>query len=171
MCKGCTVKVLIEDVFAGIASAEYEALYFDEEFNEALSHTLELGRKLLRLERSSERIVRHVCFEPAQAPDSPARQAFGSSRASFVEELDYDVRTRRGRWRTIPNLFRERVTNSGTLELADSPAGVRRIVRGEVKVSLFGFGRVIEKMIVTEIENSYARTTRFTNEWLARRER
>ena len=122
----------------------------------------------MRLERTADRIIRHVRCEPARDPDSPAGQAFGTSRASFVEELEYDVAARRGRWRTIPNLFPDRVTNSGTIEFAEAPGGVSRIVRGEVKVSLFGFGRLVERMVVAEIEKSYASAATFTADWIAK---
>ena len=162
------MKFVIDHVFPQIACGDYEALYFDEPFNDALGEALCMGRKLLRLDRSPERIVRHVCYEPARERGTPADQAFGSSRASFVEELDYDVRARRGTWRTIPNQFTERVKNTGTIELGSDGTGTRRVVRGEVKVSLFGFGGLVERMIVGEIEKSYAKTTAFTLDWLAR---
>ena len=163
------MRLAIDHEFAGIDAAGYEALYFDEAFNEALGQNLKMGRQLLRLDRTANRIVRHVCYEPDRDPDSPANQAFGTSRASFVEELDYDVTARRGTWRTIPNLFAERVRNTGTIELVDIAGGVRRSVRGEVIVRLFGFGKIVEKMIVAEIEKSYANTAQFTTEWLAKR--
>ena len=163
------MKVAIEHVFTGIQPAEFEALYFDEVYNESLGTHLHMGRKLVRLERGTNRIVRHVRFEPAQDPDSPVKQAFGSSRASFLEELDYDPRTRRGEWKTIPNMFTERVTNSGTIEFAAAPEGTRRVLRGEVKVKLFGFGGVVEKMIVAEIIKSYDATAAFTRDWLVKR--
>src|ERR1700683_1376620 len=102
------MKLAIDHVFAGLTCAEYETLYFDEPFNVAIGDALEMGRALLRFERSAERIVRHVCYEPKRDPKSPAGQAFGTSRASFVEELDYDLRAHRGAWRTIPNLFPDR---------------------------------------------------------------
>jgi hypothetical protein len=162
------MKVAIEHVFSGLTCAAYEELFFDEAFNIALGRALRLGRQLLRLERTDDRVTRHVCYEPVRDPDSPANHVFGTSRASFVEELDYDRRARRGTWRTIPNRFADRVKNRGTLEIAEGPAGVRRIVRGEVEVSLFGFGRLVERAIVTEIEKSYAATAAFTAEWLAR---
>lgn len=162
------MKVTIEDVFDGIRCSDYEDLYFDEPFNEAVGQALHMGRRLLRLDRSPGRIVRHVCYEPKRDPNTPAAQAFGTSRASFVEELDYDTRARRGSWRTIPNLWPERVRNAGTIEFSDAGGGTRRVVRGEVVVKLFGFGGVVEKMIVAEIEKSYASTTTFTREWLAR---
>jgi len=162
------MKVVIEHVFADLTCAAYEELFFDEAFNAALGRALHLGRKLLLLERTPDRITRHICYEPVRDPDSPANHVFGTSRASFVEELDYDRPARRGAWRTIPNRFADRVKNRGTLEIADDPAGVRRIVRGEVDVKLFGFGRMIERMIVAEIEKSYAATAAFTAAWLAR---
>ena len=163
------MKVLIDHVFAGISCADYESLYFDEDFNTAVGKQLGMGRLLLHFERTPTRIERKVHYEPDRDPESPAGQAFGTSRASFIEELDYDPRSRKGAWRTIPNLFPDRVTNAGTIEFVEAPNGTRRIVRGEVKVSFFGFGRLIERMIVSEIEKSYANTTRLTNDWLAKR--
>jgi hypothetical protein len=163
------VKVQIEDIFVGIVRAQYEVLYFDEAFNDALGRALRMGRRLLHLERTQSRIVRRVCFEPDQAPDAPVKQAFGTSRASFVEEIDYDPSVGRGAWRTIPNLFADRVTNAGTIEFADAGGDTRRTVRGEVAVRLFGFGKVVEKMIVAEIVKSYTATTAFTRDWLAGR--
>ncbi len=62
----------------------------------------------------------------------------------------------------------DRVRNAGTIEVAASDRGVRRVVRGEVKVSLFGFGGVVERMIASEIVGSYAKTTKLMTEWIAR---
>ena len=163
------MNVLIDDVFVNISPAEYESLYFDEDFNEAIGRAMRMGRRLLHFERTDEQIVRKVHYEPDRDPDSPAGKAFGTSRASFIEELTFDRRTRTGTWRTIPNVFPDRVTNAGTIEFADASPGVRRIVRGEVKVALFGFGRMIERAVVREIVKSYQNTTAFTNEWLAKR--
>ncbi|HEY6035888.1 MAG TPA: DUF2505 family protein, partial [Kofleriaceae bacterium] len=94
---------------------------------------------------------------------------FGTSRASFLEELDYDPRVRRGEWKTIPNMFKERVVNAGTIEFAAAPEGTRRVLRGEVKVKLFGFGGVVEKMIASEIVKNYDATAAFITGWLAKR--
>ncbi len=159
------MKLAIEDTFALTCEA-YEALYFDEPFNIALGDALGLGRELVRFERTADRIVRHVRCEPKQDPDSPVKQAFGTSRASFLEELDYDRRTRKGVWSTVPNLWSQRVTNRGTIEFVSVGPRVKRIVHGEVKVSLFGFGKLVEKMIVAEIEKSYVAAAKFTTAWL-----
>jgi hypothetical protein len=164
------MNVEIDDTFAGISCADYEHLYFDEPFNESIGQALKMGRKLLHFKRTADRVVRHVCYEPNRDPDSPAGKAFGKSRASFVEELDYDVHARRGEWRTIPNMMPDRVRNAGTIEILEAPDNsARRVVRAEVVVTLFGFGRLVERMIVAEIKKSYASTAELTNAWIARR--
>lgn len=165
------MRVELDHVFAGLQPAAYEALYFDEAFNDALGVHLHMGRQLVRLDHTTDhttdRIIRHVRYEPSQQPGSATKQAFGTSRASFLEELDYDVRARRGAWRTIPNLFADRVTSSGTIEFVATPAGTRRVVTGEVAVRLFGLGGRVERMIAAEIVASYEASTEFTRAWLA----
>src|SRR5580698_8320732 len=100
-----TMKFAIDHVFPGITVLDYETLYFDEAFNETLGTALAMGRRLLKLERTPQRIVRHVQFEPARDPQSPAGKAFGTSRASFVEQLEFDRQAQHGTWVTIPNLW------------------------------------------------------------------
>ena len=159
------MKVLIEDDFPGIGRARFEKVFFDESFNVAVSDALHLDRQLLRLDRGPDTIVRHVNY--SLKPDPKAAPA-DSPRAGFIDELEYDLQAHRGVWRTIPSQYADRARNAGTIEIIDLPHGVRRIVRGEVTVSLFGLGRLIERRIVAEIENGYAMTTKLTAEWLAR---
>jgi hypothetical protein len=159
----------IEHRFAGVDCDAYEALFFDEAFWAALGRELRLGRELLKLERTEARIVRHVRCAPDQDPNTPEGKALADNKASFVEELDYDRRARRGEWRTIPWLLPERVRTRGTIEIAPAPGGgVRRLVRGEVDARLWGFGGLVERRAVVEIEKSYATAAMFTNAWLAR---
>lgn len=162
------MKVLIEDEFAGIDLAGYEALYFDEPFNIAVGEALQMGRRLVKIERGAERIVRHVAYEPRREPETDAAKAFGTSRASFVEELDYDLRTHVGEWRTIPNMMPDRVKNTGTIAITPTAAGVKRTVRSDVTIKLFGFGGLIERAVTGEIVRSYTKTTDFTRAWIAK---
>jgi hypothetical protein len=163
------VRFAIEHRFEGVDADAYAALFFDEEFSAALGRELRLGRELLALDRDGARIVRRVRCEPNQDPDQPEGKALGASRASFVEEIEYDTRAHRGTWRTIPNIFGDRLRTSGTLEVTAAGGGVTRIVRGEVDVRLFGLGRLVEKRLIAEIEKSYARAAAFTTSWLSTR--
>src|SRR5262249_50362194 len=134
----------------------------------ALGRELRLGRELLTLERTETRIIRHVRCAPDQDPDTPEGQALAQNKASFVEELEWDRRAHKGAWRTIPNLFRGRGKTHGTIEFRADRGGPTRIVRGEVNAKMFGFGGLVEKRVVAEIERSYASAAAFTGAWLAR---
>lgn len=163
------MRVAVEHVFTGVTCDSYEQLYFDELFNAAVAAATNLGRRLVRLDRTEHRIVRHAWYERAPQPGGPGRKAFGPAPSRFREEMDYDCRSHTGRWRIIPDRFSDRVRSSGTIEIAPVRGGVRRTLRGEVSVALFGFGRRIERMIVAEIENSHAAQAAFTTRWLAGR--
>jgi hypothetical protein len=158
----------IEHRFTGVDCDGYEALFFDETFWAALGRELRLGRELLKLDRTDARIVRHVRCAPDQDPGTPEGKALADNKASFVEELDWDRRARRGAWRTIPWLLPERVRTRGTIEISPVAGGVRRVVRGEVDAKLWGFGGLVERRAIVEIEKSYAQAAIFTSAWLAR---
>jgi hypothetical protein len=160
------MKYVIEHTFAGLSLPEFETLFFDEEFNVALSETLKLGRTLVRLDRTPDRIVRHTRCEPKREPGSAAAKLFGDKRAGWFEELEYDVGKFFGRWKTIPSVMTDKIESSGTVEFVAAPGGVRRIVKGEVTVSIFGVGRQIEKAIVAGTEKGYAAGVDFTATWV-----
>ena len=160
------MKFEIEHTYARITPAAYAALHFDETFSAALGEALGLGRTLLRLDRTADRIVRHVRCVPRRDADDPAAQVL-DDKASYVEELDYDVARARGEWRTIPSMMPDRVTTHGSIEFVAAPGVTRRIVRGEVRVRIFAVGRLVERHIVAAIEKSYADSARFTAAWLA----
>jgi hypothetical protein len=163
------MKFAIEHTFRGVSLADYEALFFDEPFNVALGEAIGLGRTLLTLERTDGRIVRKVRCQPAHDPAHPHAKKLAESRAAFVDEVEYDARTKKAVFRTIPNLLPEKVKTVGEIAFVEVPGGVRREVRGEVNVKIFAVGGFVERSIVAEIEKSYVRAAAFTEEWLSRR--
>jgi hypothetical protein len=163
------MKFRVEHTYEGVTFPEYEAIHFDEDFNAALSASVKLGRTVLKLERTPERIVRHVRIEPTRDIPGPVAKILGGKKFSYVEELEYEIGKGRGHWRTIPNILPDKLDSQGTLELVAAPGGVKRIVAGEIKVSVFGIGGIIEKFVVGDVEKSYDAAATFTREWLKKR--
>lgn len=159
--------VAIEHVFSGIQVGDYVSLFFDDRFNQACAVALRVTVTVVRFDRSDKRIVRHLCYEPERKPGDAVELVYGKRRATFLEELDYDVVTRRGAWRTVPNQWAERVKNEGTLEFVGAGADTKRILNADVKVSAFGFGRLVERAVVSEIQKSYETTATVTRQWIA----
>jgi hypothetical protein len=158
-----------DHTFTGITPAEYETLYFDEPFAIAMCEAVKLARTLLKLERTPDRLVRHVRCEPVRDIPGPIAKLLGGRRFSYVEELDFELGKGRGKWRVVPNVATEKVDAAGTLTFLPADGGVLRSVTGDIKVSVFGVGGLIEKFVVGEVEKSYADAATFTRSYLAKR--
>ena len=163
------MKLSIEHTFA-IAPAEYANLYFDEPFSIELCAAVKLGRTLLRLDRSATRLVRHVRCEPIRDIPAPIAKVMGGRSFHYVEELEFDLEKLRGQWRVVPSLVPDKVEASGTLDFEDLGGNVKRVVRGNVNVSVFGLGGLVERFVVGEVEKSYDDASAFTKAFLERRQ-
>ena len=162
------MKLRIEHVIRGIDLPAYEELYFDEAFQVALGASVKIDRELVRLDRGPDRIVRHVRVQPEREIPAPVAKLLGGKRLSYVEELDYAPGRYHGTWRIVPGVLADKATMGGTLDFEAVPGGVRRILAGEIGVSLFGVGGLVEKVIVSNVEKSYDDAAAFTERWLAR---
>jgi hypothetical protein len=163
------MKFRVEHLYEGVTFPEYEQIHFDEGFNTELSESVKLGRTLLKLDRTAERIVRHVKIEPAREIPGPVAKLLGGNKFSYVEELEYEIGKGRGRWRTITSVLTDKIDSQGTLELVSAPGGVKRVVAGEIKVGIFGVGGIVEKFVVSDVEKSYDAAAAFTREYLKKR--
>ena len=162
------MKLLVEHTFHGISLPEYETIYFDDAFNVAQCEAVKLERIVLRYDRTAEKVLRSVKCIPARELPGPVAKLIKDNKFSYVEELEYEVGKYRGRWRTIPNVATEKVDAAGTVEFAEAPGGgVRRTIRGEIKVAIFGVGGIVEKFVVNEVQRSYEDAAAFTIKWIA----
>jgi hypothetical protein len=163
------MKLQIEHTF-DVTPADYAVFYFEEGFAEDLCAAVKLGRTLLRLDRTPTRIIRHVRCEPVRDVPAPLAKLMDGHRFSYVEELDFDLETLRGRWRVVPSLVPDKVDASGTHDFEDVGGKTRRVVRGEVKVSVFAIGGLVERFVIGEVQKSYDDAAAFTQTFLARRQ-
>jgi hypothetical protein len=163
------MKLSIDHDFA-IAPADYARLYFDEPFSVALCAQVKLGRTLLGLDRTPDRVRRRVRCEPVRDVPAPLAKIIGGAAFHYVEELDFDLASLRGTWRVVPSIVPNAVDASGTLHFEPAAnGGVRRSVRGGVTVSVFGIGAIAERFVVAEVLKGYEAASEFTRKYLAER--
>jgi hypothetical protein len=160
------MKLHIEHTFHGISPADYETLYFDEEFGVALCQAVKLGREVLKFEKTGDRIVRHVRVTPQRDVPGAIKKVLGEKPFSYVEEVEFEVGKLRGRWKTVPSIVPDKVLTGGTLVFEPVSGGVKRVVDGEIKVNVFGIGGIVEKFVVGEVEKSYGDAAVFTQQWV-----
>jgi len=156
----------IEHILPGINLAGYEELYFDEPFQTALGNAVRIDRKLLRLDRGPERIVRHVRVQPQREIPAPVAKLLGGKRLAYTEELEYEVGRYHGTWRIVPAVLADKIAIGGTLDFEAVVGGVRRVLAGAIAVTLFGLGGLVERVVVSNVEKSYDDAAAFTARWI-----
>ena len=160
------MKFRVQHSFSNISMAEYEKLYFDEDFNTALCTAVKLARTLVSREVKGGHISRVVTVGADREIPAFAAKLLGSNRIEYTEHLEYDFGSGRGTWKTKSSLLTDKVNCHGTIAFSESGSKVTRVVDGDIKVKIFGVGGVVEKFIVADIEKSYDRAAAFTQDWI-----
>ena len=102
--------------------------------------------------------------------DLPAAAAnlLGSKRLAYTLEEEVDSANHRVKWRVIVDRVSNKVKAAGVFSLEPiSDSTCRRVVAGEIKVSVPLVGGRIEKGIAAELTKSYEATAVFARKWLS----
>lgn len=152
----------IEHVFTRVTRDAYEALIFDEAFTRALDPAAGLKQhELLAERREGGRVVRRVKVWPDQLPAAMRKTHDGE--LTYIEDQSFDPQRHVLTWKRTGAAF-EKVGMAG--EIAFEATGVRRVVTAEIKVDVFGVGRLIEKSIAKSLVETYDRMAAFTQQWI-----
>jgi hypothetical protein len=149
--------VRIEQVFDCDEETFWRELFFDPDFNRKmfLEHLRFDGWELDRYDDDEEAIDRLIRVKPVTGPlPGPIKKVVGDN-LGYREEGRYDKKTKRYRFRVIPNTRPDKVSIDGEIHVEPRDGKVARILDLEVKVKLFGVGGLIEKRIIEDTKKSY----------------
>ncbi len=147
------------DVFFNVAFTKH--LYLDK----LNFKSFELVRFDVQDDGSIRRIIR---TEPRGEIPRHLRRFIGDS-ICYVEDGEFDARSRRWRFTLIPSHFADKVSITGEMKVIDRGNRVLdRVVNMEVRVNVMGMGRLIESFVGRLIRESYDSATAFTHDWLNR---
>lgn len=155
--------------FGPISLADYENLYFDEDFNIALCKQVGLHRELVSREVKDGRIRRVVKVAPDREVPGPVAKVIGSTRLEYTETVDYVLGSGRGTWSTLSSVMTDKVDSRGSFSFTASGDGVVRSIEGDINVKITFIGGVVEKFIVDDVVKSYEKAAEFTRSWLAKK--
>jgi hypothetical protein len=160
------MKFTSEHIFRGVSVENYEKLYFDEPFNEALCVAVRLFRTLDSFEQRDDSIHRAVTVGPDREVPGPVAKVIGAKKLLYTEFVDYQRGHYQGTWKTIPTALADKVESHGDFQFIPQGDNVVRRVTGIIKVKLFGVGGLIEKFIVADVQKSYDQAASFTQDWI-----
>jgi len=166
LCYDTLVKFKVEHLFKNVTIQAYEQLYFDEKFNISLCQAVNLERELVHRNIENNILQRSTKVRPKRTLPRPVAAVMGTAKIEYTENISYALGSHQGTWQTISGVLSDKIESKGTVQFIDRPDGVIRIIEGEIRVKIFGVGSMVEKLIVADVEKSYAEAASFTQKWL-----
>jgi hypothetical protein len=158
----------IVDVFRGVDREKFMKLFFDPEFNEQVKKGVPVReRQEIKREDDGKVLRSTMRVVPARQIPEGARKILGADTASYEEDSVYRHGSYVVEWKVRWSFLPGKIRHEGTMKLfEEGKDAVRREISGDLKVSLFGVGGLVEKTIVEGIEESYKQATSFTQRWI-----
>ena len=160
------MKFEIDNTFTGISRDAYEQLFLDDAFNVAMKPIAGLKtREMLEKRQEGGRLYRKIKVIPdRELPAIMKKLAHGdlvNTEDSWFDPVKHTLE-----WKSSMSVMTDKIKIGGLIEFLEAPGGVRRRLTGEIKVSIFGVGGMIEKAVVDNIVETYAKITGFTQKWV-----
>jgi hypothetical protein len=164
--------VRIEHVFNCSADTFWDKLFFDDEYNDTLfKQALEFPvYEKLKEEKSETEVRRAIHVVPKLGPMPGPLKTLVGDGLGYREDGVYDKKTRHYRTVITPNKLAEKITIQGDFWV--EPKGDKqclRIFECSVTAKIFGVGGMLEKRVISDMEASYEKSAKFTNEWIAKK--
>jgi hypothetical protein len=160
------VKSTIRNIVPVSPETFWERIFFEPAFVAALH--VELGFEtfeVLELETLPDGRIRRVAraIPPVHAPAALKKRL--DQTLSYVDEGVYDPRTHEWSFRTIPGIFADSIYVGGRIYVLAHAQGAEHVCELEARVSVFGIGAMVEKILEKNTRESFAVTARFVSSW------
>lgn len=149
---------------------EVAAVLLDLEFQASLNGVEPLSERtvLSQDHGSGGHVVRRTRCVLDVEISGVARSFLGDAKPSWIEEAVWDPESYRWAWTVQPEVAKELLEASGTIDLESVGTQTHRRVIGSVKVSVPLYGGRVEGWIVDGIQRAYEEEARLLREWLER---
>ena len=163
------MNVTVRHVLPLSAEDYWQTLYTSRPFIESL-YTDGLGGSDLKISRWSVHpdggLERSLSFRPKMQAPAPVKKVLGDA-FRCEEQGQFDPETATWRFQYISAALGKKLAIQGTQTAQDHPEGCEVTCRLEVKVSIFGVGRLVEKTIASQFETDMRAQADFIRRWLS----
>jgi hypothetical protein len=160
------VRFSLEQTLPGSVDDVIAAL-LDPEFLRCLGDLPNLAPpEVLDQQRDGSRVVQRIHYQFTGSLSPAVSRVIDPKKVTWVDETTYDLVAKRATFRIIPDHYVGKLKCSGSYEFTDGGATTLRRVAGELSVSVPLFGRVVEKAIVSGLEEHMGTEAELLQEWL-----
>ncbi len=163
------MKAHIENIIDVSADEFYDKVFFDEAFSDALYKELKFReRELVVQEDRGDTIYREVRQVPDRDLPGAVKKLLGAARLEYVEKSTTNKAQNRSEIEVVSSIKPDKIKVRGAFWVEPHGEGkCKRVFDVEVKVSIFGVGGLVEKLVLEDVRKSYDVAADFTNQWLA----
>lgn len=160
----------IEHVYNCSEDTFWNRIFFDEEYNRRLfKEALEFPvYEQTEFKETDSEVRRSIKVVPKLGPMPGPLKAVIGEGIGYVENGVLDKKSRRYTIDITPNKLSDKVTIKGKLYTEPKGDGkCNRIFECTVTAKIFGVGGMLEKRVIADMQESYAKGAKFTNEYIA----
>lgn len=164
-------EVRIEHVYNCSEDAFWGKMFFDDAYNQSLfkeALQFPVYEKLEQKEDGDE-IRRTINVVPKLGPMPGPLKAVIGEGLGYKEDGRFDKKTRKYTLVITPNKLADKVTIKGTLYTKPQGDKCVRVFDCTVVAKIFGVGGMLEKRVISDMEESYKKGADFSNEWIAKK--
>jgi hypothetical protein len=164
------IRARIEHTFNCSAETYWEKVFFSEEYNRRMFlEALEFeGWNQVKFQDTGNRIDRIVDAKPKMMDLPGPLKRVAEKGLGYREISSFDKQSRVLTTEVEPESLKGKLFIKG--EIRCEPSGenkCRRIYDANIEAKVFGVGGMIERRLLADIEQSYDKAAKFTNQFLA----
>ena len=146
----------------------YEKVYACQRYQDTLAERVGLReKKILKEEDRGSEFYREVFQVPARDLPGPIKKLTGGKSLNFTDTSTYYKDENRLEFKVLPSIKPDKISIHGKLWLESTAKGAKRVCEMEVVVAVFAVGKIIEKLILTDVEKGQRTASDLINEFYA----
>lgn len=156
----------LDQVLPGTVDAVLEAL-LDPEFLRCLGDLPNLAPpEMLGQQRDGDRVVQRVHYRFTGALSPAVSRVIDPKKVTWIDEITYDLAAKRATFTIVPDHYVNKLRCSGSYEFTERGTSTVRRALGDLSVSVPLVGRVVERAIVSGLEEHISTEADLLREWL-----
>lgn len=147
--------------------ARYWEMYWDDAFDEKLQENSTVDRAVLEESDVDGILTRKLRFTPENELPGPVAKIVGTKKLVYDQLNVWSRADSLMTWEVLPTfLSSDKFVAKGTYKVVPTAGGCEVHIDGDIDVKIRFIGGQIEKQIVAQIDDAYARTHGASLAWL-----